>query len=133
MTFEENKGRLTTDEAREIGRKGGLASVAARREKKMLASLVEMYAGLPAPENLRKTMATLGITENDRTNAMASVVGLFQKAMRGDVQAFNAIRDIMGEKPVDETKLTGTLDTNIEIGFVESGVEPKTSENEIEI
>lgn len=132
--FEKRKGRLTTEEAREIGKKGGKASVKARREKKKLRELVETFGELPAPEKVRKVMTELGVSENDmRTNNMAIVVGLFQKAIKGDVFAFNAIRDIRGEKPVDETKLSGSMDNRIEIGFIETGVEPVSDESEVDV
>lgn len=132
--FEKRKGRLTTEEAREIGRKGGKASVKARREKKKLRQLVEAFGELPAPEKVRKVLQELGISENEmRTNDMAIVVGLFQKAIKGDVFAFNAIRDIRGEKPVDETKLTGSMDNHIEIGFIETSVEPVSDESEVDV
>lgn len=132
--FEKRKGRLTTEEAREIGRKGGKASVEARREKKKLRQLVEAFGELPAPEKVRKVLNELGVAENEmRTNDMAIVVGLYQKAIKGDVSAFNAIRDIRGEKPVDETKLMGKLDSRIEIGFVDADVEPSSSEEDVDV
>lgn len=132
--FEKRKGRLTTEEAREIGRKGGKASVEARREKKKLRQLVEAFGELPAPEKVRKVLNELGVAENEmRTNDMAIVVGLYQKAIKGDVSAFNAIRDIRGEKPVDETKLIGKLDSKIEIGFVDADVSPSSSEEDVDV
>ena len=132
--FEKRKGRLTTEEAREIGRKGGKASVEARREKKKLRQLVEAFGELPAPEKVRKVLNELGVAENEmRTNDMAIVVGLYQKAIKGDVSAFNAIRDIRGEKPVDETKLMGTLDSKIEIGFVDADVSPSSREEDVDV
>lgn len=132
--FEKRKGRLTTEEAREIGRKGGKASVEARREKKKLRQLVEAFGELPAPEKVRKVLQELGVSENEmRTNDMAIVVGLFQKAIKGDVSAFNAIRDIRGEKPVEEAKLMGKLDSKIEIGFVDADVSPSSSEEDVDV
>ena len=132
--FEKRKGRLTTEEARGIGRKGGKASVEARREKKKLRQLVEAFGEMPAPEKVRKVLNELGVAENEmRTNDMAIVVGLYQKAIKGDVSAFNAIRDIRGEKPVDETKLMGKLDSRIEIGFVDADVSPSSSEEDVDV
>lgn len=130
-SFEENMGRLTTDEAREIGRKGGLASVESRREQKNLKALVEMLGGMAAPERVRQVMATMGIEQGERTNNMAAVVGLFQKAIKGDVAAFNAIRDIRGEKPAADINVSGALDNRIEIGMVESGITPVSNEEDI--
>ena len=64
---------------------------------------------------------------------MQPVVALFNKANKGDVGAFNAIRDIIGEKPVDKTQLSGGFDTNIQIGFVETGIEPVGSEEDVDV
>lgn len=124
----------TTEEQREFHRKGGKASGEARREKKKLRELVEVFGELPAPEKVRRVMKELGVSENDmRTNNMAVVVGLFQKAIKGDVFAFNAIRDIRGEKPEDKTKITGNMGNRIEIGFVEAGIEPASDESEVDV
>ena len=124
----------TEEERRDIGRKAGKASGEARRNKKKLRQLVEAFGELPAPEKVRRVMKELGVSENEmRTNDMAIVVGLFQKAIKGDVFAFNAIRDIRGEKPVDETKLTGSMDNHIEIGFIETDINPVSDESEVDV
>ena len=121
--------KLSQDEAK----KGGIASGEARRKKKTLRELVELFGELGVNPDTRKLMKQLGIPEDLMTRKMQPVVALFNKANKGDVSAFNAIRDIIGEKPVDETKLTGALDTSIQIGFVETGIEPVSSESEVDI
>jgi len=120
--------KLSQDEAK----KGGIASGEARRKKKTLRELVELFGELGVNPDTRKLMKQLGIPEDLMTRKMQPVVALFNKANKGDVSAFNAIRDIIGEKPVDETKLTGALDTSIQIGFVETGIEPVSSESEVD-
>ena len=121
--------KLSQDEAK----KGGIASGEARRKKKTLRELVELFGELGVNPDTRKLMKQLGIPEDLMTRKMQPVVALFNKANKGDVSAFNAIRDIIGEKPVDETKLTGALETSIQIGFVETGIEPVSSESEVDI
>lgn len=120
--------KLSQDEAK----KGGIASGESRRKKKTLRELVELFGELGVNPDTRKLMKQLGIPEDLMTRKMQPVVALFNKANKGDVSAFNAIRDIIGEKPVDETKLTGALDTSIQIGFVETGIEPVSSESEVD-
>lgn len=129
---QENLVPLSTEKAREIGKKGGEASVQSRRKKKTLRELVELFGELGVNPDTLKLMKQLGIPEDLMTRKMQPVVALFNKANKGDVSAFNAIRDIIGEKPVDETKLTGALDTSIQIGFVETGIEPVSSESEVD-
>lgn len=120
--------KLTQEEQK----KGGIASVKARREKKTLAQRVKMFGEMMVDGKTAKTMSQMGIQPEDQDRFTQAAISLFQKAMKGDVSAFNAIRDIIGEKPVDETKLTGALDTSIQIGFVETGIEPVSSESEVD-
>ena len=123
---------LTAEEQRAIASKGGKASVEARRAKKNLKELVEIMGDKKADPMLQERMKDMGISKEYLTNNMACVVGLFQKAMAGDVQAFNAIRDIRGKKPVDKTELNGSLDTDVNIGFVAAGVKLAGSEEEVD-
>lgn len=120
-------------EARENGRKGGKASGEARRAKRTLRELVEIFGNLAVSDEARKKMKEIGIPEELWTRKMQPVVALFNKANKGDVGAFNAIRDIIGEKPVDKTQLSGGLDNNITIGFVETGIEPVSTEEDVDV
>ena len=113
--------------------KGGAASGEARRAKKTLRELVELFGELGVSDEARKKMKEIGIPEELWTRKMQPVVALFNKANKGDVGAFNAIRDIIGEKPVEKTQLSGGFDTNIQIGFVETGIEPVGSEEDVDV
>ena len=95
--------KRTEEELRKMTRNGGLASVKARREKKKLREMVEIFGSLKVDKKNSRLMEDLGIDEEYHTRFMQGVVSLFSKANKGDVAAFNAIRDIIGEKPVDET------------------------------
>lgn len=120
-------------EARENGRKGGKASGEARRAKRTLRELVEIFGNLAVGDEARKKMKEIGIPEELWTRKMQPVVALYNKANKGDVAAFNAIRDIVGEKPVDRTQLEGSFDTRLEIGFVETGIDPVSSEEDVDV
>ena len=119
--------------SQEEAKKGGIASGAARRRKRKLRELVELFGEMDVSDKARSQMERMGIPEELMIRKMQPVVALYNKANKGDVAAFNAIRDIIGEKPVDETKLTGTLDTNVQIGYVQTGVTPVNSENDIDM
>lgn len=119
----------TKDEQREIAQKGGIASGEARRAKKTLRERVKMFGELKVDGKARKAMLDVGITDEDCDRFTQAAVSLFQKAMKGDVAAFNAIRDIIGEKPKDE--VSTTMETKIEIGFVDTGTEVATSEDDV--
>lgn len=124
------KGDLSKDEAKSRGSLGGRASVEARKNKKKLRELVEIMGALPVySDKAKKLMKEMGISEEDMTNKMAMVVGLFKKAVAGDVQAFNAIRDITGEKPKDE--VDSKVATNVTVNYVKSGAKFASSEDHI--
>lgn len=123
----------TSEELREMTRKGGLASVKARREKKKLREMVEIFGSLKVDKRNSRLMEDLGIDEEYHTRFMQGVVSLFSKANKGDVAAFNAIRDIIGEKPVDETKVTGSVQTEISIELIDSGSKPVEDEGAIDL
>lgn len=124
--------RLTEEEQRELAKKGGNASVESRRRKRTLREMVEIFGELGVSDKTRKMMKELDIPEDLMTRKMQPVVALYNKAGKGDVAAFNAIRDITGEKPVDETKVTGNIATEITINLIHTGIEPVGDESEIE-
>ena len=74
------------DEARERGRKGGLASVESRRKRKTL-----------------KEELLLILSEGETQQSVT--LALIEKAMSGDTKAFEVIRDTIGEKPIDKVMI----------------------------
>lgn len=90
------------EEVRENGRKGGIASGKARRRKKLIKEQLELLLSLPLKdENAKKKLKQLGINADNIDNQMAMIIAIWNKALKGDVQAFNSIRDTVGEKPKD--------------------------------
>lgn len=78
----------TEEEQREIQRKGGIASGKARAEKRDLRKALEM---LLEKEYTDKK-------GNVATGAEAISTKLFEQAMKGNVKAFETIRDSVGQK-----------------------------------
>jgi len=90
------------EEVRENGRKGGIASGKARRRKKLIKEQLELLLSLPLKdENAKMKLKQLGIDADNLDNQMAMIIAIWNKALKGDVQAFNSIRDTVGEKPKD--------------------------------
>lgn len=79
----------TSEEARKYGKKGGVASGKARREKANLRKAFEtiLQAEVASP-NVKKQLEELGF---DSTNEMALAMVMMQKAMKGNVRAFEQI------------------------------------------
>ena len=86
----------TEDEQRAIQRKGGIASGQARREKKELRHMLEML--LDKEYTDKKT----GKTATGREAITTALIG---QAMKGNVKAFETIRDSIGEKPVEKVMI----------------------------
>ena len=87
MANEQNlKPVSSKKEARERGRKGGLASVESRRKRKTL-----------------KEELLLMLSEGETQQSVT--LALIEKAMSGDTKAFEVIRDTIGEKPVDKVMI----------------------------
>lgn len=89
---------LSKEEAMEMGRKGGIASGKARKQKKLIKDNIELLLSLPIKSNkMKQQLAELGIEENEMNNQMAMVIAMYQKVLKGDVQAFNTLRDTIGQ------------------------------------
>jgi hypothetical protein len=133
--FDPDIGKATRfksgEQAAKNGEKGGNASVESKRRKKTLAERVRLFGELKVDAKSARAMEQLGIAEEEQDRYMQAAVSLFQKALKGDVSAFNAIRDIIGEKPVERQQVNAMMDTQITIGYVETGIEPVDSEDKI--
>lgn len=79
----------SSEEAREIGRKGGIASGKSRRRKADLKRAFNTILKADvANENISKQLEALGF---EATNEMALAMVMMQKAMKGNVKAFEQI------------------------------------------
>lgn len=115
MNDENLKGKgfheRTAEEQRKIATAGGKASGEARRKKKAMREQMEMLLSLKAkPEELKTKMRILGIDTDNMDNQMALITALYAEALKGDVGAFNSIRDLIGEKPIEQISVEHTTD-----------------------
>ena len=134
MANEQNlipQSQRSPNEVRENGRKGGKASGKARRAKVKMRKLVEMFAYLDVNKDVENKMRMLGIPDEGMLVLMQSVVAIFNKANKGDVSAFNAIRDLLGEKPTEKQEISMPSMPNITI-VAGDGRPISRSEDEIE-
>lgn len=87
--------KRTENEQREYAKKGGQKSGEVRRQRKAMKEQMEMLLSLPfKQEKQLKFMKSLGIEEEEIDNQMALMVAMYAKALKGDVQAFNSIREV---------------------------------------
>ena len=86
---------LTSEEAREIGRRGGIASGESRRARKTFKEAIKILleTEIKDADGELKTIQDIGLD------------ALAKKLMEGDLQTFLAFRDTIGEKPVDKAEV----------------------------
>ena len=87
--------KRSANEARENGSKGGKKSGEVRRKRKAMKEQMEMLLTLPVKNQEQYSfISNLGIDKKEIDNQMALIVAMYAKALKGDVQAFNAIREV---------------------------------------
>ena len=101
----------TPDQARENGRKGGLASGAARQRRKLLRELFNeiMPQEVTEPE-IREALVQAGLQP---THEVAMCYAAIKRAEKGDIEAARFIRDTRGEKPVEGLAVGQLLDVPV--------------------
>ena len=89
MANEENLKKIrSTKEARELGKKGGIASGKARRKKANLKNALNTILTAEATNKTAQILEELGF---ENTNEMAIMLSLTQQAMKGNVRAIELI------------------------------------------
>lgn len=87
--------------SQEEAKRGGIASGEARRNKKLLRECLEILLEKEMTDKSGKTV----------TGAEALTAKLFAEAMKGNVKAFEVLRDTAGQKPVEKVQMNA--DVNI--------------------
>lgn len=106
----------TSEELREMTRKGGLKSGEARRRKKTMREALEMLMyDTKLPEQTKQMLKAEGVSAEDFNHQMVITRSLIAKAESGDVQAYNAICAMIGEKPAEKMEMSGSLLQNLHI------------------
>jgi hypothetical protein len=110
---------LTSEQLRERARKGGLASVEAKRRKKTMREALEllMYK-TELPEQTKQMLKAEGVNEDDFNHQMVITRSLIAKAESGDVQAYNAICAMIGEKPAEKMELAGGMQNELKVTYI---------------
>lgn len=113
----------TEEEAREKGRKGGIASGKARREKKAMRETLAALLSMPmkdgkfADVESIKNFASMKGKNIDVQTAIS--IAMIQRALKGDKGAAEFVRDTSGQKPTDNMNITGAVPVVIKDDVVE--------------
>lgn len=99
-TTKQGGRRLTPEEAREMGRRGGVKSGESRRRKKYLRGCMLRLLELPAAgAERRAALRGMGLCDSEMSNRMLLAASIFEKAVKnGDVSAFREICSLIGEE-----------------------------------
>lgn len=125
---------LTSEQLRERASKAGKASVQAKRRKKTMREALELLMyGTELPEQTKRMLEAEGIKEDDFNHQMVITRSLIAKAESGDVQAYNAICAMIGEKPAEKMEMSGGMVSSVKIVHIgEQGQPFPSSEDEVD-
>jgi phage terminase large subunit len=87
-----------------IAKKGGIASGQARRRKKTLSELAKMIAENPAPTAAKKKLTKMGISDEDANNNACIVAAVYDKAVKGNMQAVDKWEQLTAVSNDDDKK-----------------------------
>lgn len=120
MANEENLKPPTTNEARKRGKKGGIKSGKARKERKAMKETAEMILGLTLKDgtvtDLEDIQSMAAANGKNITVQDAIILKQAQKALKGDIRAAEFVRDTSGNRPTNEQR----MDVAVDNGFIEA-------------
>lgn len=90
----------SVEKAREMGRKGGIASGKSKRRKKALREIAQAMGS--AEVDVKKTADKLKKIGMDNSYDSAVVLALYQRAMKGDVRAIEVLAGMLGQSLVPQ-------------------------------
>ena len=127
----------TSEQARQNGRKGGLTRAEnARRRKTMREALEILMFDVELDADLKARLKKQGVSEEHFNHQMVITRSLIAKAESGDVQAYNAICAMIGEKPAEKMELAGSMNNELRIKHVTANpndAEFPSSESEVDV
>ena len=109
-----------TEVQREIRSKGGKARAEKARQRRTMREALElMMYHTQLNEQTKQMLRAEGVKNvEDMNHQMVITRSLIAKAEAGDVQAYNAICAMIGEKPADKVEMTGGMEHEIKIRYV---------------
>ena len=101
---------VTKEDCKENGKKGGIASGKARRERRDIQNrILEIFDMTIAGGKEGKFSNLAEASGQNLTVRDACLLKQFQKAMKGDTRAMEFLRDSAGMKPVERQEVTAEV------------------------
>ena len=112
--------KRTEEELKKMTSNGGKKSGEARRRKKTMREALEMLLyHTKLNEQTKQMLQAEGIKDADEMNhQMVITRSLIAKAEAGDVQAYNSICAMIGQKPAEKVEMAGGFDHEVRIKYV---------------
>ena len=109
MANEQNLIPFTSEQSREEaernGRKGGIASGAARRRKRSLKEAADLFLSMSVTDTKTyNKMVLAGVAPEDIDYQMAVVIGMTTKAIKGDAKAAKILIEMLGGTKEEEAQ-----------------------------
>lgn len=118
MAGKDNLRTPTSEEAREYGKKGGIASGKARRKRKALNDTLNELFSMPIKDgrlnDLESIKSLASMKGMNITVQEAIVLAQIQKALKGDQRAARLLFEVLGENMVGTTVQTESHNSLIE-------------------
>lgn len=105
---------MTPEERSELGRKGGVKSGETKRRKKAMKDILGVLLDMPIKPGKAADMEAIknfaALKGKNITVSEAILIAQLQRALQGNVQSAEFIRDTSGQKPVEDINMSGSLD-----------------------
>lgn len=121
---------VTPEQCRENGKKGGVASGKARRERRDMQKRINDMFEMTLQRGKEGKFSNFADAQGKNLSVMdACILKQLQKALKGDTRALEFLRDTAGMKPVDEHNVTTEIKGTDKLGdILEALQDDKTGE-----
>ena len=105
--------RFNGETAAEAGRKGAKAAAENRRKRKEAKVIIETFLTMPLKKGkvagIESIKSFMELKGKNVTVEEAIHLQLVQKALKGDLKAYEMVLSLMGEKPADKVEVQGEI------------------------
>lgn len=108
----------TSKQARERGSKGGKASAEAKKQRKTWQEIATAMLSTKLDSDKQEILSNYGISNGDADYNCLFIYRLMEKAEKGDIYAIQELKNLTGNKEVQQINLSGSValtDTQKEI------------------
>ena len=113
--------KMSPEERREMGRRGGIASGEAKRAKKAMKERLEIILEMPLKSGKGVDIETIQnfakLKGKNITVQDAMMIAQIQKALKGDTNAAVFVRDTAGQNPTQKVEAEVDMDLQIRVDY----------------